>query len=468
MKRIGNQSSWGDGPGLTPTLLVVDDDESNIESLQGVFAKEAYRLLLAPGGREALEVVRKNRVDVVLTDLMMPEMDGLDLLRSIKTVSSETEVILMTAYGTVARAVEAMKEGAYDFVTKPFKKIQIIKGVRRAMEKQILLLENRNLRTLLETSDKRRHIIGNSFVMRQLLETVRQVAASEANVLLLGDSGTGKELFAKQVHQWSRRKERVFIPFNCSALPHELAEAELFGHERGAFTGAHKERPGLFREADGGTLFLDEIAELDLALQGKLLRVLQEGEVKPVGGARPVQVDVRIVSAGKSDLEELANAGKFREDLFYRLNVISLQLPALKERSEDVPLLADYFLRKYAEKNRREIDGISRGAMAALMSHEWPGNVRELENVVERAVVLAKGALITEDDLPPQIFSDGTEFGSITLPMGSSMEEIEKLMLNQTLKLAKGNKRLAAQLLGISLRTVYRILDRDRQHDDAS
>jgi len=468
MSKRDQGSDWlQDGRGLAPTLLVVDDDSSNLESLEGVFAREGYTVLLAAGGREALESVRKRRVDVVLTDLMMPDMDGLDLLRSVKTVSPETEVILMTAYGTVARAVEAMKEGAYDFVTKPFKKIQIIKGVRRAMEKQVLLLENRNLRSLLETSGKDRVIVGNSLVIRKLMDMARQVAASEANVLLSGESGTGKELVARQLHQWSRRADRIFIPFNCAALPRELAEAELFGHERGAFTGAHKERPGLFREADGGTLFLDEISELDLSLQGKLLRVLQEGEVRPVGGARPVQVDVRLISATKQDLEELVKQGQFREDLFYRLNVIMLKLPALRERKEDVPLLADFFLRRYAKKNNRQIGGIARAALDALTAFNWPGNVRELENVIERAVVLSKGDMLTEEDLPEPVLAGGPEDGSITLPMGTTMEEMEKLMLTQTLKLTRGNKRLAAHLLGISQRTVYRILDRQEKDEDA-
>ncbi len=467
MKERNNQNKWVDEPlQLSPTLLVVDDDESNLESLNGVFAREGFKVLLAPGGQEALEVVRRERVDVVLTDLMMPDMDGLDLLRSIKTVSPETEVILMTAYGTVERAVEAMKEGAWDFVTKPFKKIQIIKGVRRAMEKQVLLLENRNLRNLLEKTTKERLIIGNSLVMRQQLDMLRQVANSEANVLLLGESGTGKELFARQLHQWSRRGDKVFIPFNCAALPRELAEAELFGHEKGAFTGAHKERPGLFREADKGTLFLDEVGELDPALQSKLLRVLQEREVRPVGGSRQVEVDVRIVTASNANLEAMVKEGTFRDDLYYRLNVITMKLPSLRERADDIPLLADFFLRKYTKKNRREIDGIGRGAMEALLAYNWPGNVRELENVLERAVVLAKGTMVAEGDLPDTLFAEPTGEGAITLPMGTRMEEMEKTMLNQTLKLTRGNKKLAAQLLGISLRTVYRILDRQQNLEE--
>jgi len=449
---------------MIPTLLIVDDDDSNLESLQGVFAKEGYRILTANGGKAALETARKDRVDVVLTDLMMPDMDGLDLLRSVKTVSPDTEVILMTAYGTVERAVEAMKEGAYDFVTKPFKKIQIIKGVRRAMEKQVLLIENRDLRNRLVSSQDERLIIGNSLSIRKLLEMLRQVAASEAAVLFIGESGTGKELFARQLHRWSRRADKVFIPFNCAALPRDLADAELFGHEKGAFTGAHKERAGLFREADGGTLFLDEVGEMDIALQGKLLRVLQEGEVRPVGGARPELVDVRIVAATKNDLEVAVREGRFRGDLYYRLNVIRIDLPPLRERREDIPLLADAFLKRYAEKNRRAIGGISAGAMDVLSTYDWPGNVRELENAIERAVVLNKGdTLVAEEDLPEHIFKEGVAPGGpITLPRGISMEEMEKLVLAETLKLTRGNKRLAAHLLGISLRTVYRILERQQ------
>ena len=445
-----------------PTLLIVDDDSSNLESLQKVFDSEGYRVLTASGGKDALETVRKQRVDVILTDLMMPDMDGLDLLRSVKTVSPESEVVLMTAYGTVERAVTAMKQGAYDFVTKPFKKIQITRGVRRAMEKQVLLLENRTLRNRLESRENERIIIGNSFGMRRLLDMLRQVAGSEAGVLFLGESGTGKELFARQLHLWSRRADKVFIPFNCAALPRDLAEAELFGHEKGAFTGAHKERSGLFREADGGTLFLDEVGEMDPALQGKLLRVLQEGEVRPVGGARPVQVDVRIVAATKSDLETAVKEGRFRGDLYYRLNVIRIDLPPLRERREDIPLLADTFLKRFAAKNRRAIDGISQGAMEVLSTYDWPGNVRELENAIERAVVLNKGTTLVEEDLPEHIFKEGAAGTSITLPVGISMEEMEKVVLAETLKVTRGNKRLAAHLLGISLRTVYRILERQQ------
>ena len=460
-----NRSVFPDELGLKPTLLIVDDDESNLESLERVFSKEGYRILTAPGGKNALEQVQTEQVDVVLTDLMMPDLDGLDLLKSVKAVAPETELILMTAYGTVARAVEAMKEGAYDFVTKPFKKIQIIKGVRRAMEKQVLLLENRNLRNLLDAGEGKRAIIGNSPSMRELLDMVKQVASSEANVLLMGESGTGKELFARQLHKWSQRKDQIFIPFNCAALPKELAEAELFGHEKGAFTGAHKERPGLFRDADGGTLFLDEVSELDLTLQGKLLRVLQEGEVRPVGGSRPIKVDVRIVAASKFKLQELVEDNGFRDDLYYRLNVISITLPPLRERREDIPLLAQHFLKKYAKKNSRSIEGISRKALEALTAYSWPGNVRELENVFERAVVLCKGDFIEPIDLPDSILEERDTSGTMQIPVGIPLEQIERRVLEETLLQTKGNKKLAAHLLGISLRTVYRILERQNQDE---
>jgi len=468
---VGNGDSnlnWVGSEGTPqPVLLIVDDDESNLEGLEGVFAREGYQILLARGGKEGLARVRSQHVDVVLSDLMMPDMDGLDLLRSVKAVSPETEVILMTAYGSVPNAVEAMKEGAYDFVTKPFKRIQIVKGVRRAMEKQVLLIENRNLRNLLRKGDSSGLIIGNSVAMRRLLDMVQQVAASEANVLITGESGTGKELVARQLHRWSERADKVFVPFNCAALPRDLAEAELFGHEKGAFTGAHKERRGLFREADGGTLFLDEIGEIDLALQGKLLRTLQEGEVRPIGGSRSVRVDVRLVAASKANLKDLVEEGRFRDDLYYRLNVICVDLPPLRERKEDIPLLADFFLNRYTQKNRKTLSGISRGVLEAMAGHHWPGNVRELENTIERAVVLARGDHIELDDLPGQFAGTGGNGGEqLVIPTGLPMAEIEQRVLEHTLNATKGNKKLAAHLLGISLRTVYRILDRQGEAEE--
>ena len=438
------------------TLLVVDDDPSNLESLARIFRRERVEVLTATDGKEALSVLRKTRVSVVLTDLMMPSMNGLDLLRAAKTVSPETEFILMTAFGTVETAVEAMKEGAWDFVTKPFKRIQIVKAVRRALDRQTLVLENQALRAELEGSRRDRSIIGNSIAIRQTLDLVSQVAPSSATVLLTGESGTGKELVARAIHRGSQREKRPFIAVNCAALPETLLEAELFGHEKGAFTGATSQRQGRFELADQGTLFLDEIGETTPQLQVKLLRALQEGEFERVGGSRSVKVDVRVVAATNADLREEVSAGRFREDLFYRLNVIHVDLPPLRDRKDDVPLLAHHFLRKYAEKNAKEIGGITKAAIDRMMTWDWPGNVRELENAIERAVVLCRGDALDLDELPPHIRQGETEARVLNVPIGTPLADIEEMVIRETLAVTKGDKRLAAQLLGIATRTIYR------------
>ncbi|MCC6624487.1 MAG: sigma-54-dependent Fis family transcriptional regulator [Deltaproteobacteria bacterium] len=441
---------------LPQTLLVVDDDRSNLESLQQIFERERLEVLTAADGREALDVLRRRRVAVMLTDLMMPGMTGLELMRGAKTVSPETEVVLMTAFGTVETAVEAMKEGAWDFVTKPFKRIQIVKAVRRALDQQSLVMENAALKAELEASRRDKSIIGNSLAMRQVLDMVRQVAPSEATALLLGESGTGKELFARAIHGWSQRGAKPFIALNCAALPESLLEAELFGHEKGAFTGAVQRRQGRFELADGGTLFLDELGEMSPQVQVKLLRVLQEGELERVGGTQTLRVDVRIVAATNKDLRAEVDAGRFREDLYYRLNVISLTLPPLRDRKDDVALLAQHFLTRYADKNQKRIVGIAREALQALMAWRWPGNVRELENCIERAVVLCRGDTITLEDLPPAMRDAEPESRAITIPLGTPLPEVERILIQETLAATKGDKRLAAQLLGIATRTIYR------------
>jgi two-component system response regulator HydG len=450
-----------DGGGLQDlavgqALLIVDDDPSNLESLARIFHRERVEVLTATDGKEALAVLRKARVSVVLTDLMMPSMNGLDLLRAAKTVSPETEFILMTAFGTVETAVEAMKEGAWDFVTKPFKRIQIVKAVRRALDRQTLVLENQALGAELEGSRRDRSIIGNSIAIRQTLDLVSQVAPSSATVLLTGESGTGKELVARALHRSSRRDKRPFIAVNCAALPETLLEAELFGHEKGAFTGATSQRQGRFELADTGTLFLDEIGETTPQLQVKLLRALQEGEFERVGGSRLVRVDVRVVAATNANLRAEVEAGRFREDLFYRLNVIHVDLPPLRDRKDDVALLAHHFLRKYAEKNAKQIGGITKAAIDRMMTWSWPGNVRELENAIERAVVLCRGDAIDVDELPPHIRQGDTEARFLNVPIGTPLADIEEMVIRETLAVTKGDKRLAAQLLGIATRTIYR------------
>jgi two-component system response regulator HydG len=443
-----------------PTILVVDDDLANLASLQRVFEREGLHVLAAEDGKSALEVLRKNRVNVVLTDLMMPGISGTDLLKTARTLAPESEVVLMTAFGTVETAVEAMKDGAYDFITKPFKRVQVVRCVRRALEKQSLLLENRDLKARLETMMQQKDIIGSSMAIKRTIDMVQQVAPSAATVLLQGESGTGKELFARALHRLSPRAERPFIAINCAAIPENIIESELFGYEKGAFTGATARKEGRFKLADGGTLLLDEIGELSPSVQVKLLRALQEGEFERLGGTQTVRVDVRIVAATNKNLAEEVRRGRFREDLFYRLNVITIDLPPLRDRRDDVPLIATHFLRQFCEKNRKEIRGFQRDALDALVSWDWPGNVRELENTIERAVVLCKGDTIRREDLPfAMADAEDTHNPQITVTLGTPLEEVEKQLIRETLRMTHGDKRLAAQLLGIATRTIYRKID---------
>ena len=458
-----------------PTLLICDDEASNVESLQRIFEREGMNILTAPGGREALDALRKQRIDVVLTDLMMPGMTGVDLLKAVRSIAPETEVILMTAYGTVETAVEAMKEGAYDFITKPLKRAHVVRVVKKALEKQLLIVENRALRVQLEQA-RRRPIVGQSLAMRRCLDVVAQAAPSAATVLLLGESGTGKELLARQIHELSTRAGRPFVPVNCAAIPESILEAELFGYEKGSFTGAVTRRDGRFAHADGGTLFLDEIGEISQAVQVKLLRVLQEGEIERLGG-KSQKIDIRLVAASNKDLKRAVQEGRFREDLYYRLNVIAVHVPPLRDRADDVPLLADHFLSRFRDKNNKPVQGFTRAALDALSNYEWPGNVRELENAVERAVVLTKANVIDTDDLPREILSGagglhgpgGSSGGrTIAFEIGTPLEEIELRVINETLKHTRGDKRLAAQLLGIATRTIYRKLDRTSAAEGAA
>src|SRR5215471_1864983 len=383
------------------TLLIVDDEPSNLASLEKIFLREGMRVLTADGAKGALEIARNHRVHVVLTDLMMPGTSGVDLLRAMKQVSPDTEVVVMTAYGTVETAVQAMRDGAYDFVEKPLKRIGIVKSVRKAAERQSLVEENRSLRQEIKLLT-RREIVGTSPALRRVLDVAGQAAPSSATVLVLGESGTGKELLARYIHERSARARGPFVAVNCAAIPETILEAELFGHERGAFTGAVARREGRFAKASGGTLFLDEIGELSPQVQVKLLRVLQEGEYEPVGGDT-VKADVRIVAATNRDLRAHVVAGRFREDLYYRLNVIAVTAPPLRARREDIPLLIDHFLGIYCAKNHRARLSVARPVLQLLADYPWPGNVRELENVIERAVVLCRGETLTTDDLPEAI-----------------------------------------------------------------
>ena len=452
---------------MEPRVLIVDDERPNLESLSKIFQREGWRVALASSGAEALEVLRRERPSVLVTDLMMPGMSGEALLRAARTVAPDTEVVVMTAYGTVEGAVSAMKEGAYDFITKPVKRHAIVKSVRQALEKASLVAENRALKAQLAglVAPSSGQLIGSAPAFRAALEALRQAAPTSATVLVTGESGTGKELAARLLHDLSPRAQAPFVPVNCAAIPETILESELFGYERGAFTGAAARREGRFERANGGTLFLDEVGEMSPAVQVKLLRVLQDGVVERLGGTQPVKVDVRIVAATNKDLAAEVKGGRFREDLFYRLNVIAIRLPPLRERREDVPLLAAAFLRRIAEKHGKRIGGFTLGALAALAAHEWPGNVRELEHAVERAVVLCRGEAVGLEDLPEPLREAApaptAPSGVLPITIGTPMEEVERLVIRETLKHTKGDKTLAAQILGIAPRTIYRKLDRD-------
>jgi DNA-binding NtrC family response regulator len=454
----------GDGPERPPelagaeiTVLVVDDEPSNLTSLQRILEREQMRVLTAEHAKRALELIRRHRIQVVLSDLMMPGINGLELLRVVKEVSPDTELVMMTAYGTVETAVQAMREGAYDFVEKPLKRMTIVKSVRKAAERHSLVAENRSLRRelrLLTSSE----IVGQSASLRRVLDVATQAAPSTATVLILGESGTGKELIARHIHGKSARASGPFVAVNCAAIPETILEAELFGHERGAFTGAVGKREGRFARARGGTLFLDEIGELSPSVQVKILRVLQEGEYEPVGG-NTVKADVRVVAATNRDLAAEVESGRFREDLYYRLNVICITAPPLRTRREDVPLLVDHFLGVYCKKNGRARLTVPAAVMRKLTEHSWPGNVRELENVIERAAVLCRGDALGLDDLPEAIAEASAPApSSLSFPIGTPLDEVEHRLIQETLKHTGGDKSLAAQLLGISTRTIYRKL----------
>jgi len=440
-----------------PTVLVVDDEPANLASIEKIFQRDGMRVFTADGAKTALELVRTHRIQVVLTDLMMPGISGLELLRAIKQLSPDTEVVMMTAYGTVETAVQAMREGAYDFVEKPLKRMTIIKSVRKAAERQSLVAENRSLRNEIKLLT-RREIVGSSPALRRVLDVATQAAPSSATVLILGESGTGKELLARFIHEHSNRARGPFIAVNCSAIPETILEAELFGYERGSFTGALSKREGRFARAAGGTLFLDEIGELTPSVQVKLLRVLQEGEYEPLGGDT-VRADVRIVAATNKDLRAEVAATRFREDLFYRLNVIAVTAPPLRARREDIPLLVDHFLGVYCAKNNKSRLEAPRDVLQVLTDYSWPGNVRELENVIERAVVLCRGERLTVDDLPEGVRQgERAEPSTLTFSVGTPLDEVERRLIRETLRHARGDKSVAAQLLGISTRTIYRKL----------
>jgi two-component system response regulator HydG len=448
-----------------PTILIVEDDVENRAAMVKVLEGAGYKTLETDNGQQALDMIQEEDVDILVTDLRLPVMDGVELLKRAKAAAQEIEVVMITGHGTVEIAVEAIKEGAYDFITKPVKKAQLLRAVEKAAEKQFLSRENRELRQQLNQTGVRR-IVHAGPEMRNIARMVEQVAPSTATVLITGESGTGKEVVADAIHAASPRRLKPMIKVSCAALPETLLEAELFGYEKGAFTGANARKEGRFELANGGTLFLDEIGEVPPAVQVKLLRVLQDGKFERLGGTRTIDADVRIITATNKDLQKEVEEKRFREDLFYRLNVINIRVPALRERKDDIQLLAMHFLKLYADKNNKPIEGFSEEAMLALTTYDWPGNVRELENAIERAVVFTNGKQIPLSVLPQGVSAFAEARHSLTFKIGTPLRELERKAIDITLQHTRGDKNMAARLLGIATRTIYRHIERQDNQDD--
>jgi two-component system response regulator HydG len=438
-------------------ILIVDDDAAHLHMLKTLLQSYGHKAETATDGEEAVGMVREKPFDLILMDVRMAHIGGIEALRQIKECNPAIPVIIMTAYSSVDTAVEAMKLGAYDYLTKPlnFEELQLI--LERAMDHLRLTTENRLLREKMAAETTFAEIIGSSLAMRKVVDMARIVAPTEATVLITGESGTGKELFAKAIHVNSERAKGPLVTVNCAALTETLLESELFGHEKGTFTGADRQRNGRFMQADKGTIFLDEVGEIPLPMQAKILRTIQEREIQRLGSDEVLHVDVRIIAATNRNLAEEAKAGRFREDLYYRLNVINIHIPPLRERAEDIPLLAHHFLGKYVEKNRKNLKGFTPAAMDMLTRAQWPGNVRELENVIERGVILAAGPYMSERDLPTTL-SVESQSGSGTQPVhdlgGKTLEEIESQAIFATLEQTQGNKSEAAKLLNITRTTL--------------
>lgn len=436
-------------------ILIVDDEANARAALSEILREEGYETETAADGFKALGKLGGFSPDLVLTDLKMPGLDGIGLLEEVRTACPTAVVVVMTAFGTIDSAVEAIKKGAENYLTKPLDPSTLVAVVERAMEKARLRAETALLRERLRERNAFEHIVGEHPSMRELLRTVQQVAPSRSSVLIVGESGTGKELIAAALHRNSPRANAPFVRLHCAALAESLLESELFGHEKGAFTGAIGRREGRFKQADGGTLFLDEVSEIPLSTQVKLLRFLQERELERVGGNETLKVDVRVIAATNVDLRERIKKGAFREDLYYRLNVITLHIPPLRDRKSDIPLLAHFFLKRYAEENGRTIKGLTEEAMQRLMAYHWPGNVRELEHAIERAVVLARGEWIEVDDLPAAIAHGRNEGTGLRIQIpGSTIAELERVAILETLKAVGGSTSKAAKILGISPRKI--------------
>jgi len=448
-------------------ILVVDDEPAQRELISGFLKKQGFDVSSAESGVKALQLFRQDSIDLILTDQKMPHMSGLDLLQAVHAINPETPVILMTAFGSIEAAVSAIQEGATDYLTKPLNLDELLYRIRQVADRYRIINENRELREALRERHRIEGIIGESGQMLDVLSLVRRVAPSEATVLIRGESGTGKELIARAIHFASPRASGPLVKVNCAALPETLLESELFGHEKGAFTGAVTSRQGRFELANGGTLFLDEIGDLPLHLQAKLLRVLQEREYEKVGSSRPVRVDVRILAASHRPLEALIKAGELREDLYYRLNVVTILIPPLRERRSDLSLLIEHFLRRFAEKNGKTIRGLTHEARDILLRYDYPGNVRELENLIERAVVLTRDDVIGSGDLPLTVQNPEVE-GDRETNLTVAVEALERHMIKETLARSDGVQTRAAELLGISERGLrYKLIKYGFQEEDS-
>ena len=437
-------------------ILLIDDEPAQIISIKSFLKRRKYNVLTADSGSEGLKIVQNGNIDLVFTDFRMPDINGLEVVKSVKQINPEIPIVVMTAFSDTEDAVRVMKEGAFDYLLKPVNLDELEALVKKAQEHNFLVSENKLLKEQLQERYRFDSIISQSKEMEQVLNTAGRVAKSKATVLIRGESGTGKELIAKAIHYTSDRKDKPLITVNCAALSENLLESELFGHEKGSFTGATSQRIGRFEQADHGTLFIDEVGDIAPQTQVKLLRALQFGEFERVGGSSTIKVDVRVITATNRNLEEMIAGGSFREDLFYRINVVTIHIPPLRERKTDIPVLVDFFLKKYSKENRKEISGLSREALDYLMRYNFPGNVRELENIIERAVVLTRSNVITTADLPVGL-TDLTETGILDpADFSNSYTEkvsaFEKSMIETALNLKNGNQTRAAEMLGISER----------------
>ena len=439
------------------TILIVDDEQNIRESLMKVLSRENYAVLPAASAKDAISLLGKHAVDLVISDIMMPEMDGLSLLKRIKQSFGDVEVLLITGHATVEMAVEAMREGAHDFIAKPFKRADILARVQRVLEKQGLVRENRQLKTQLKRGVEKIQLIGESPEIRRIRQMIEQIAPMPSTVLINGESGTGKEIIARQLHEKSDRADKPFVAVNCGAIAEQIIESELFGHVKGAFTGAVAEKDGLFKTADGGSLFLDEVGSLSPNMQVKLLRVLEEREVRPVGAIKTFRVDVRILAACNSNLQAAVEAGQFREDLYYRLNVISIFAPPLRERREDIALLAKYFIRQFNVDLMKNVNGLADNASQLLVANPWKGNVRELRNAIEHAMILTTGTEISAEDLPLR-YHHPQQNGHVSgiTDLKAAVNRFEREHITKILQHCDGDKKTAAEKLGLSLSSLYR------------